>query len=473
VSEPHLKPAATHESAPEETAYRVDDERVEAVAAALAMRDGVRVKELVTPLHYADVADLIERLGSDDRRTLIEVLRPDFDPEVLHELDDTVRDEVVEYLGVKELAAAVTELDSDDAVVVLEELDREEQQQVLESIPAEDRAVLEEALSYPEDSAGRLMQRELVSVPSGWTVGQTIDFMRQSADNDRTGENELPEVFYDIFVVDQDRRPVGTIPLSRLLRTRRPVPVTGIMETKMQIVPATMDQEDVAFLFRQRDLVSAPVVDSDGRLIGQITVDDVVDVIEEEAEEDIMKMAGVSETDLYARPVATARRRFYWLLINLGTAIVASLVIGLFSESLEKMVALAVLMPIVASMGGNAGTQTLAVVVRALATKELTTANALRMIGKELAVGSINGVLFALIAGAVAWIWFKDPGIGMVIAFAMIANLVVAGFAGSVIPLTLVRAGVDPAVASSVFLTTATDVVGFLVFLGLGTWLLL
>jgi magnesium transporter len=470
VSEPHQKSAETHESALEEATYRLDEERVEAVAAALTARDAARVKDLVAPLHYADMADLIERLGSDDRRALIEVLRLDFDPEVLRELDDTVRDEVVEYLGVKELAAAVSELDSDDAVVVLEELDREEQQQVLESIPAADRAVLEEALSYPEDSAGRLMQRELVSVPSDWSVGQTIDFMRQGAENDTT---ELPEVFYEIFVVDRDHRPVGTIPLSRLLRTRRPVPVTEVMETKMQIVPVAMDQEDVAFLFRQRDLVSAPVVDPDGRLIGQITVDDVVDVIEEEAEEDIMKMAGVTETDLYARPMATARRRFHWLFVTLLNNILAAIVISQFQATIDQMVALAVLMPIVAAMGGNAGMQTVTVVVRAYATKELPAGNILRLVSKEAFVGILNGLGFSAVMGTIAAVWFKSAALGGVLAGAMVFNMMWAGLAGTLIPTVLARLKVDPAVAAGPFLTTTTDVLGFFVFLGMATWLLI
>ena len=454
----------------EELAYRIDDAFVTEVEAALDTDDKVRVAAAVEQLHYADFADLVERLNPDRREKLIDFTKHDLDPEFLHELDETVRDDVIEQLGVENLAAAVSKLDSDDAVLVLEELDEREQQQVLDAIPEPERAVLEAGLAYPEDSAGRMMQRELVSVSAEWTVGQTIDFLRQHADDE---DGELPEAFYDIFVVDEGHHPLGAIPLSRLLRTKRPVPVTDLMTTKMELIPATMDQEEVAFLFSNRDLVSAPVVDDQGRLVGAITIDDVVDVIHEEHEEDLMRMGGVAEGDLYSHVVDTTRARFTWLLVNLGTAIAASLVIGLFSHSLEKMVALAVLMPIVASMGGNAGTQTLTVVVRAIATKELSATNAMRVVGKELAVGGINGMLFAIIAGVVAWIWFKDAGVGMVIAIAMIANLVVAGLAGTAIPILLNRAKVDPAIASSVFLTTVTDVIGFLVFLGLGTWLLL
>jgi magnesium transporter len=388
----------------------------------------------------------------------------------LAEVDETVRDEIIDQLGLETIAQVVTELDSDDAVQVVEELDEDEQREVLEAIPAGDRSLIEEGLAFPEDSAGRLMQRELVTVPEFWTVGETIDFMRQSADEE---DGVLPELFYDIFVVDPKHHPVGHIPLSRLLRTRRPVAVSDLMDPKMKILPATTDQEDVAFVFSQRDLVSAPVVDDDGRLVGVITIDDVVDVIHEEHEEDIMLLGGVSEGDLYADVLETTRSRFTWLLVNLGTAIMASIVIGLFQGTIEQMVALAVLMPIVASMGGNAGTQTLTVAVRALATKELTTTNALRVVGKELMVGIINGVLFAVLTGLVAFAWFDSADIGIVIALAMTINMVVAGLAGASIPILLERTGADPAIASSVFLTTITDVIGFLAFLGLATWLLI
>ncbi|MEE8622288.1 MAG: magnesium transporter, partial [Alphaproteobacteria bacterium] len=324
--------------------------------------------------------------------------------------------------------------------------------------------LLEEGLSWPEDSAGRLMQSELVAVPSFWTVGETIDFLRQAAERD---SEELPEEFYDIFVVDPKHKPVGTIPLSRLLRTKRPVKLSDLMMPDMRLVPVEMDQEAVAFLFRRYDLASAPVVDEAGRLVGVITVDDVLDVIDEEAEEDIMRLGGVVETDLYRAVLDTTKSRFSWLVVNLATAIVASIVIGFFEVTIRQIVALAVLMPIVASMGGNAGTQTLTVAVRALAMKELTASNTLRAVGKEVLVGGFNGVLFAVLMGIVAWLWFASPAIGLVIAAAMVINLLVAGLAGVAIPLGLERTGVDPAVASGVVLTTVTDVVGFLAFLGL------
>ena len=439
----------------------------------LVSGDEAGVRTVMAELHPADAADLLERLGADERARVVEILRSDFDSEILSELDETVRDHVVECLGVENVAVVIVGMDSDDALEVVEELDEDEQQQVLDAIPVGDRTLIEEGLSYPEDSAGRLMQREVVTIPTFWNVGETIDFLRKSADrDDGEGENELPTQFYDLFVVDPSHKPVGTIPLSRILRTRRPVSVTDIMETEMKLLPVTTDQEDVAFVFRQRDLVSAPVVDDGGRLVGAVTIDDVVDVIDEEHEEDIMLLGGVKEDDLYDATLDTTRARFMWLLINLGTAILASIVIGLFDATLEQMVALAVLMPIVASMGGNAGTQSLTVAVRALAMKELTSTNAVRVIGKEALVGVFNGVLFAVLIGIVVWLWFGSVGLGVVIGLAMIVNMFVAGLAGTTIPLALDRMGIDPAVASSVFLTTLTDVVGFFVFLGLAALLL-
>lgn len=437
---------------------------------AMEAGDTERLREFVEELHYADFADLLERLSLDDRTRLIEITRDIFDPEVLSELDDTVRETVLEALGVQHAADAISELDSDDALMVFEELDEDRQKELLEQIPDEDRTFIEEGLSYPEDSAGRLMQREVVTVPNHWNVGQCIDYMRRKAD---TGEDELPSIFYDIFVIDARRHPVGAVSLSALLRSRRPVPVAEVMEEEMHEIAVETDQEDVAFLFRQRDLVSAPVIDADGRLVGAITIDDVVDVIHEEHEEDIMRMGGVIEDDLYHASVSTARTRFSWLVVNLLTAILASMVIGIFDATIEQVVALAVLMPIVASMGGNAGTQTLTVTVRALATKELTGANAYRVITKEVIVGCFNGIAFAVLSGVVAWLWFQSPTLGGVIAAAMVINMVVAGLAGTTIPIMLDKAGADPAIASSVFLTTITDVVGFFAFLGLAALVLL
>ena len=450
-----------------EETFALPDEVVRNVMDALDRGDTAKVEEIIQPLHYADVADLLEHLSSSDRRLTIEIIRPHLEAETLSELDEDLRAEVVEQLGTKEVAAAISELATDDAVDLIDSLSEEARQEVLDAVPLSDRVMVQQALAYREDSAGRFMQREFVAVPQFWTVGEIIDYLRTAED--------LPEDFYDLFVVDPRHRPVGTVPLSRVLRTTRPVSVGEIMEAKQEFftVPVTMDQEEVAFLFRQQDLVSVPVVDDGGRLVGVITIDDVVDVIDEEHEEDLMHLGGVSEDDLYRAVLATTKSRFSWLVVNLGTAIIASLVIAVFEATIEQIVALAVLMPIVASMGGNAGTQTLTVAVRALATHELTLANALRVIGKEILVGGVNGVLFAILAAVVAGVWFQSVGLGLVMAAAMVINLVVAGFAGTLIPLGLALRGVDPAVASAVFLTTLTDVVGFFAFLGLAAWFLL
>jgi magnesium transporter len=455
---------------PPPSGFALHPELIERVAEAVDRGDGERLAALVEPLHNADIADLLQNLSPDRRRAFVRTTRDTFEPEILAELDETVRDEVIEELGLRETAAAVAELETDDAVLVLAELDEEEKRRVLEEIPAEDRTLIEAGLAYREFTAGRLMRRELVAVPTFWTVGDTIDHLRHVAEVE---EEALPEEFFDIFVVDPAHRPIGAVTLSRLLRSRRPVPLTDIMQTDLKVIRTDTDQEDVAFLFRQRDLTSAPVVDGGGRLVGVITIDDVVDVIDEEHEDDIMRLGGISQDDFYSDTIDTARSRFTWLLVNLGTAILASLVIGLFEATIEQMVALAVLMPIVASMGGNAGTQTLTVAVRALATHELTAANATRVIGKELLVGVVNGGLFAMITGAITWLWFGNPGIATVIALAMIVNLIAAALFGAVIPLFLERAGIDPAVSSSVFLTTITDVVGFFAFLGLAALVLL
>jgi magnesium transporter len=424
------------------------------------------LRGLVDELHAADFADLLERLTHDQRVGLVRAMGEDLDYEVFSYLDYSVRDDLVDVLTVKQLAAIVADLESDDAVDLLEDLPEERQQAVLRAVPAADRAFYERSLSYPEESAGRLMRHEVVTIPNFWTVGQTIDYMRDE-------EIELPDDFYNIVIVSPAYRPVGMLQLSKLLRARRMVAVSSIMEAEPKLIPGDMDQEDVAFLFRQYGLVEAPVVEESGRLIGVLTVDDVVDVMDEEAEEDMLKLAGVSEDDFFSDIFSTTRLRFSWLLVNLGTAIAASLVIALFEDALTKAVALAVLMPIVASMGGNAGTQTLTVAVRALAVNELTPANAMKIIWKEVIVGGINGFAFAIIMGLVAWAWFADPLLGAVIAGAMVTNLLIAGLAGTLVPLGIERMGQDPAVASTVFLTTITDVVGFFVFLGLATLVLI
>lgn len=445
--------------------YGATDALVREVQQALAETKVDAVTALIEPLHAADLADLFEHLTSDERDVLVTLAGADLDPEFFTHLDESVREDVIEVLDTEQLAEVVNELETDDAVDLIEKLDESDQEELLNAVAPAERVLYEEALSYPEDSAGRLMDREAATVPSYWNVGQTIDYMRSDAD--------LPSNFYDIYIVGPTYRPVGLIPVSRLLRTERPVGIGDIMDTELKLIPATMDQEDVAFLFRQYGLVSAPVVDENGRLAGVITVDDVVDVIEEEHQEDMLKLGGVSEDDFYDAVIDTTRSRFSWLLVNLATAILASMVIAMFDAAIDKVVALAVLMPIVASMGGNAGTQTLTVAVRALAVKELTPTNAMRIVGKETLVGGINGILFAALMGLIAWFWFGSVEIGGIIAAAMVTNLLVAGFAGTMIPLTLDRLGIDPAVASSVVLTTVTDVIGFLSFLGLAALVLL
>jgi magnesium transporter len=384
---------------------------------------------------------------------------------VLTELDEDVRDDVLDQLDSKDIAAAALELETDDAANLLEDLSETERLEVLAALPAAERADIEQALAYPEDSAGRLMQRSLVKVPQSWSVGQVIDYCREAGD--------LPDDVYDLFVIDRSGRLRGSVPLGRMLRSRRPVPILDIVDPDIPSVPVTAEQAEVAHLFRDQNLVSCPVVDAKGRLVGVIMVDDVVDVIDEEAEEDLLKMGGVGTDDMHANTVRTVRLRGVWLAVNLFTAVIASLVIGQFEGAIEKIVALAVLMPIVASMGGNAGTQTVTVAVRALAMGELTPANALRFIGKEFAVGGLNGIIFAIIMGGAVMLWYHDLRLGAVIGAAMICNLVAASLAGTLIPIGLEKIGVDPAVSSTVFLTTVTDVIGFLAFLGLATLFLM
>jgi magnesium transporter len=432
-----------------------------AVITALADGHVRRVQALVSPLHPADQADLVERLNAPQRKLLLKMLGPVLDPETLTYFDDDLLEDELGIIGAEGVAKALHELDSDDALDILEEFDPDERDSILAAMPVAERLIAEEGLSYPEDTAGRLMQREVVVTPSTWTVGQTIDFLRS--------EKEPPKDFYTIFLVDSEHHVLGQVSLSHLLCSQRPRRLSDIMETEPHQVPVTMDEEEVAVLFRRYALVSAAVVDDDGRLVGVITVDDVVEVIDEQAEDDLKALGGVGDISVRSSLLNTLQARFSWLFVNLLTAIAASVVISFFEDTIERVVALAVLMPIVASMGGNAGTQTVTVAVRALALRQLSDSSVRGFILRELSVGLINGMMFAITTGLISYFWFGQLWVALVMAFAMIANLLVAALSGTAIPLTLSKLGVDPAIASSVFITTVTDVIGFLAFLGLAT----
>jgi magnesium transporter len=431
------------------------------VAAAIADRDVIFLRKNVGRLHISELGDVLEAILPEQRMALIHLLGDDFDLAALTEVDEAIRLEIVEQIPNDEIAAAIGDLDSDDAVYILEDLDKEDQEEILAKLPFTERVRLRRALDYPESSAGRRMQSEFVAVPPFWTIGQCIDYMREDED--------LPESFTQIFVIDPTFKLMGVVDLDRLLRSQRGTKVEDIMRETNHPVPAEMDQEEAAQLFQQYDLLSAAVVDENGRLVGVLTIDDVVDVIHEEAEEDIKRLAGVGDEELSDNVMSTVRSRFLWLFINLGTAFLSSTVIGLFDATIEQMVALAVLMPIVASMGGNAGTQTMTVTVRALATRDLDIYNAGRIIRRELGVGATNGFMFAIMVGLVAGFLYHDYHLGIVIGIALFVNFMMAAFAGNLVPLLLNRLGADPAVASSVFVTMMTDMTGFFGFLGLAT----
>jgi len=418
--------------------------------------------KFVSEIHNADLADIIQNLEENKRRELVKSIKDIFDPEILTYLNESLKDEIIDNLDIKKLASKTADLDVDDAVDVVEDLEESDKEEFLSNISEKERRLIQEGLNYPEDSAGRLMQRKFVSINENWNVGNTIDFLRKKTDN-------LPEDFYDIFLINNENKVTGIVPLGRLMSSNRNVDLNNIKNKETRIINVLTDQEEVAYQFKKYAMVSAPVVNENDVIIGSITVDDVVDVIEEEREEDILKLGGVGQADIYDAVFDTTKLRFSWLLVNLLTAIAASIVIGFFQASIEKVVALAVLMPIVASMGGNAGTQTLTVSVRALATKELTPSNTLRIIAKETFVGGINGFIFAVLVGLIASYWFSDTLLGMIIALAMIINLLVAGLAGALIPISLNKLKIDPALASGVILTTITDVFGFLSFLGLAS----
>jgi len=450
----------------DEGSYGLDKRSVAAILYAVDVGDSDQLKEQMEPLHAADIADLLEQLNTFDRRRLVQLYDQEFDGEILSELDESIREEVIAVLKPDVLAEAVREMDSDDVVDLVEDLDEPQQEAILEALEDADRVAVEQALTYPEFSAGRLMQREVVTAPEHWTVGDAIDYLRNA--------EELPDQFYHMTLVDPRMHPVGNVTLGKIMSSRRTVPLMQIVEDLFQVVPVTQDEGDVAYVFNQYHLISAPVVDEDNRLVGVITIDDAMAVLDDEHEEDILRLAGVSdESSLSDSILEAAKGRATWLFVNLLTAILASLVIDLFAETINQMVALAVLMPIVASMGGNAGTQTMTVTVRALATRDLTAQNAMRVIRREVSVGALNGVLFGLIMAVVAGLWFGVPMLAAVIGIAMVLTQIAAAIGGIVIPMALDRFGIDPALASGPFVTTVTDVIGFFAFLGLSAWVLL
>ena len=458
----------TDRSEPEAREGRVhlDHAVVEAVLEAVEAGDAAAVAALLEPLHPADIADLIEQVGPAQRRALLALYAVEIDGEILSEIDESIREDVIEAMPRAVLAEAVRELDTDDVVDILEDLEHPDQRFILDALASEDRAAVESAMAWPEYSAGRLMQSETVTAPQHWTVGDAIDYLRAA--------EWLPDQFYHVILVDERHAPVGYVTLGRVLASKRDVALKAITEDSFRTVAATETETEVAFLFNKYHLISMPVVDAGGRLVGVITIDDAMNVLDEEHEEDILRLAGVSdEAALSDSILATVKGRVPWLAVNMATAVVASSVVGMFADTISQIVALAVLMPIVASMGGNAGTQTMAVTVRSLATRELTAQNALRIIRREVAVGLLNGLSMGLAVAGVALVWFGVPMLGAVIGLAMVGTLAVAALAGIAVPMLLNRIGVDPALASGPFVTTLTDVVGFFAFLGLASWLLL
>jgi magnesium transporter len=448
-----------------ETDYKLDRERVAAVRLAIATGDADRLHDLFEPLHPADIADLFEQLEVSERRELLGLAGDLVGGAVLSEIEEDLREEIIETLPQDQLAEAVRGLESDDVVDILEDLDEPQQEALLDVLDQSDRAAVEQSLAYPEFSAGRLMQREVVAAPEHWTVGDAIDHLR--------AQEGLPGQFYHVVLVDPRHRPTTYVTLGRLMSSSRATPLSEIAETSFRTFDVDEDEGDVAYAFNQYHLISAPVIDADGRLAGVITIDDAMIVLDEEHEEDVFRLAGVGDESLSNSTLEIVKRRFPWLAINLVSAILASIVISLFEDVLVAVVALAVLMPIIASMGGNAATQSMTVAVRALATRDLTGSNALRVIRREGVAGLLNGIVFAVIMGIVGVVWFGTPMIGVVIAVAMVINLLVAGLSGVLVPLALDKMGVDPALASGTFVTTVTDVVGFFAFLGLASVVLL
>tara|TARA_B100001063_G_scaffold244523_1_gene277481 strand:- start:206 stop:1585 length:1380 start_codon:yes stop_codon:yes gene_type:complete len=428
-------------------------------------RDLKFINQTLKDLHPSDTANLIENLSIETRAKLIEIEEFNIDPEIFIEINESIQSEVLQLLSSESIAKILKRSASDNSIAILENLDVKIKNSVLDKLPPKDRFLLEEGLSYPEDSAARIMQREFTAVPSNWTVGQTIDYLRESKD--------LPVEFLDIFIVDNEFKPVGIVPSSRVLRTPRESQMNSIMRKMPVLISVNMDKEEVGHTFENYNLISAGVVNKDNKLVGMITADDVVTVVQEEAEEDALRLAGVGNEEITDSVLVKTKRRFNWLLLNLFTALLATWVISLFGASIEQMVALAFLMPIVASMGGNAGMQTLAVTIRAIATKELSSSNFNRIVAKEFLIGILNGIIFAIITAIIVQFWFKEFNLSLLIGISMILNMIVAGLFGILVPVSLKKINIDPALASSVFVTTITDVIGFLSFLGIGSYFFL
>jgi len=437
-------------------------EFIKIIEEKIKLSDSQFIDNSLKELHPSDSADIIENLSIENRSKLIELEGFNIEPEIFVELNESIQSEILLLLSINSIANLLKKLESDDAITILENIDQSKKDSVLNLLPPQDRFLLEEGLGYPEDSAARIMQREFTAIPSNWSVGQTIDYLRES--------KNLPDEFLEIFIVDTDFKPIGTVPSSKVLRTPRDNKMNSIMREMQVLIPVNMDQEEVGHTFENYNLTSAGVVDKNNKLVGMITSDDILTIVKEEAEEDVLRLAGVGDEEITDGIFKKTKRRFNWLLLNLFTAFLATWVISIFGATIEQMVALAFLMPIVASMGGNAGMQTLAVTIRAIATQKLSTTNISKTVLKEFAIGILNGIIFAIISSVIVFLWFKDLNLSIIIAVSMILNMIVAGLFGILVPVTLKKFKVDPAISSSVFVTTITDVIGFLSFLGVGAY---
>ena len=442
--------------------FEFNKEFINVLSNKIKDNDTAFLNRTLKELHPSDSADLIENLIPENRTKLIEIEGFNLDPEIFIELNESIQTEIFILLSTESIVNILRRLESDNALKILENLDEKKKNTVLDKLPPKDRFILQEGLSYPEDSAARIMQREFTAIPSNWSVGQTIDYLRENKD--------LPEEFLEIFIVDSDFKPIGTVPSSKVLRASRDSKMNLIMSEMPVLIPVNMDKEEVGRIFENYNLISAGVVDKTNKLVGMITGDDVVTVVKEEAEEDVLRLAGVGDEEITDSVLKKTKRRFNWLLLNLFTALLATWVISKFGATIEQMVALAFLMPIVASMGGNAGMQTLAVTIRAIATKELSSGNLTQVVTKEFIIGVLNGIIFAAITALIVQLWFKEINLSILIAVAMVLNMMVAGLFGILVPVSLKKLNIDPAIASSVFVTTITDVIGFLSFLGIGAY---